>query len=371
MLSSGQQIKSSKRTQVERGMVIEMKYGNEGMDCKKYILLLLQKIWIAVLAALVGGALCGGIYLFVHVVINSNREYQAESKLHLDFAIDESGEVYQAYNGYTWNDLMSTDQILNTTMSYLPDTYTKEEVVAATSAQILSDIRLLTITITTSDPDKTAEILKATDLSLVDLGKREKEFVDIQIYKETEPKVVAVGERLLQAVMLGLLLALIFSLLAMALLYVVNDKIYVPSDLKCVTKLPFAGYCFTNAKKQESEAAAAESSRTDTESTGKKKRERKLYEILQNDLEQNLAHLAKENGTLAKFELYREQMITEETCLELRKSGGVLLIVPYGKMDRTTLNYRIELLTLLGCKVTGILIQDADMRFMKWYYNHL
>ena len=64
-------------------------------------------------------------------------------------------------------------------------------------------------------------------------------------------------------------------------------------------------------------------------------------------------------------------MITEETCSELRKSGGVLLIVPYGKMDRTTLNYRIEQLTLLGCKVTGILIQDADMRFMKWYYNHL
>ena len=352
-------------------MVIGMKYGNEGMDCKKYFLLFLQKFWIVVLAAIIGAVLGGGIYLFVHVVINSNREYQAESKLHLDFAIDESGEVYQAYNGYTWNDLMSTEQILNTTMFYLPDTYTKEEVVAATSAQILSDIRLLTITITTSDPDRTSEILKATDLSLVDMGKREKEFVDIQIYKETEPKVVAVGERLLQAVMLGFLLASVFVLLAMALLCVVNNKIYVPSDLKSVTELPFAGYCFTKAKKPESEADMMKSDGIDARSISGKKRERKLYDILQNDLEQNLKYLAKENGTLAKLELNRDQMITEENCAELRKSDGILLVVPYGGMDRATLNYRIEQLTLLGLKVTGILIQDADMRFMKWYYNHL
>lgn len=334
-----------------------MKYANEGMDCKKYFLLFLQKLWVAVLAAVIGAVLGGGIYLFVHVVLNSNREYQAESKLYLDFAIDESGEVYQAYNGYTWNDLMSTKPILDTTMSYLPDTYTKEEVIAATSAEILSDIRLLTITITTPDPDRTAEILKATDLSLVDLGNREKEFIDIEIYKETEPKMVAVGERLLQAVMLGSFLTFLFTLLIMALLYVLNDKIYVPGDLKCVTGLPFAGYCFTKEK--------------DAGSGEKKKREQKICETLQKDAEQNLAHLMKENGTYTKLELKRDREITKEDVEELKSTDSVLIVVPYGKMDRTTLNYRIEQLTLFGCKVMGIMIQDADMRFIKWYYNHL
>lgn len=346
-----------------------MKYANEGMDCKKYVLLFLQKLWIAVLAAVIGAVLGGGIYLFVHVVVNSNREYQAESKLYLDFAIDESGEVYQAYNGYTWNDLMSTKPILDTTMSYLPDTYTEEEVIAATSAEILSDIRLLTVTVTAPDPDRTAEILKATDLSLVDLGKREKEFIDIEIYKETEPKIVAVGERLLQAVMLGCFLAFLFTLLIMALLYVLNDKIYVPGDLKCVTGLPFAGYCFT--KEKDSGADAGKGGRTDAGSTEKKKREQTIYETLQKDSEQNLAHLTKENGTYTKLELKRDRAITEEDTAQLKKADGVLIVVPYGKMDRTTLNYRIEQLTLLGCKVVGIMIQDADMRFIKWYYNHL
>lgn len=337
-------------------MVMTMKYGNEGMDCKKYFLLFLGRVWLAALAAVVGGILGGGIYLLSHVVVNSNREYRAESKIYLTFAPDESGEIYQAYNGYTWNDLMSTEPILNTTMAYLPDGYTEEEVAAATRAEILSDLRLLTITITTSSPERTAEILKATDMSLVELGRQAKEFNNIEIYKETEPKLVAADPRLLQAVLVGFALALVLALLAMALRYVLDDKIYMPGDLKCVTELPFVGFCFgaeMDAKKIKSD------------------REKELLENLQSDLEQNKAHLTGKTGTLTTFELEKNQTITEGTYEELRKAEGILLSVPYKKMDRTTLCYRIEQLSLQECRLAGILIRDADMRLLKWYYNHL
>lgn len=347
-------------------MVMTMKYGNEGMDCKKYFLLFLGRVWLAALAAVVGGILGGGIYLLSHVVLNSNREYRAESKIYLTFAPDESGEIYQAYNGYTWNDLMSTEPILNTTMAYLPDGYTEEEVAAATRAEILSDLRLLTITITTSSPEKTAEILTATDMSLVELGRQAKEFNNIEIYKETEPKLVAADPRLLQAVLVGFALALVFSLLAMALRYVLEDKIYVPGDLKCVTELPFVGFCF------EEEVRKGENAE---QGNDKKKiksgREKELLENLQIDLTRNTARLIEKAGTLTTFELEKNQTITEATYEELRKAGGVLLSVPYKNMDRTTLGYRIEQLSLQECRLAGILIQDADMRLLKWYYYHL
>lgn len=281
-----------------------MKYGNEGMDCKKYFLLFLGKVWLAALAAVVGGVLGGGIYLLSHVVLNSNREYRAESKIYLTFAPDESGEIYQAYNGYTWNDLMSTEPILNTTMSYLPDGYTEEEVAAATKAEILSDLRLLTITITTSSPEKTAEILRATDLSLVELGKRAKEFNDIEIYQETEPKLVAADPRLLQAVLVGFALALAFALLTMALCYVLDDKIYVPGDLKCVTQLPFVGFCFTESDHKMPGKDGKDAPH---------EKERKLMEKLCQDTETNKAHLAEKTGALITFELEKNQTITEET----------------------------------------------------------
>ncbi len=353
---------------------MRMKYGNEGMDCKKYFLLFLGKAWLAVLAAVVGGVLGGGIYLFTHVALNSNREYQAESKIYLTFAPDESGEIYQAYNGYTWNDLMSTEPILNTTMAYLPDGYTEEEVTAATRAEILSDLRLLTITVTTSDPDKTAEILKATDMSLLELGKRAKEFDGIEIFKETEPELVTVTPRMLQAVLVGLALALVFMLLAMALCYVLDDKIYVPGDFKCVTELPFVGFCFGEESGEAAKSVKGDKKKKRSEESKKPvkdDREQKLLENLRKDMEENKAYLAEKTGTLTILELERHQTFTEGTYDELRKAEGILLSVPYKKMDRTTLGYRIEQLALQECRLTGILIRDADMRLLKWYYNHL
>lgn len=361
-----------------KGVIVDVKYGNEGMDCKKYFLLFLQKFWIAVLAAVIGAAFGGGIYLFHHVVLNSNREYRAESKIYLDFAPDESGEIYQAYNGYTWNDLMATKPILDGTMAYLPEDYTEEEVILATRAEILSDLRLLTITVTTSSPERTTEILKATDLSLVELGKQAKEFNDIQIYRETEAELVAADPRLFQAGLVGFALALAAALLAMALCYVLDDKIYVPGDLKCVTGLPFVGFCLEEAGDgrkvsggmtneglgQGKDAGKATGKATDS-------RENRLLENLQRDLEKNWAYLAGKTGTLTMFALEKNQTITAQTYEELRKADGVLLAVPYGKMDRTTLGYRIEQLTLQECKLAGILIQNADMRLLKWYYNHL
>lgn len=341
------------------------------MDCKKYFLLFLGKVWLAVFAAIVGGLLGGGIYLLSHVALNSNREYQAESKIYLTFAPDESGEIYQAYNGYTWNDLMATEPILNTTMVYLPEGYTKEEVIAATRAEILSDLRLLTITITTSSPEKTAEILKATDNSLVQLGQKSKEFTDIEIYRETEPELVTMTPRLRQAVLVGSALAFVLALLVFALRYVLDDKIYVPGDLKCVTELPFAGFCFGEDSGEKLSAGGAAEQNENTDKTEKKDRERNLLEKLRADMELNRAYLAEKTGTLTVFELEKNQSVTKETYERLRKKEGIILSVPYKKMDRTTLGYRIEQFSLQECRIAGISIRNADMRFLKWYYNHL
>lgn len=334
-----------------------MKYENEGMDCKKLLLLFLGKFWIVIIAVAAGAVLGGGAYLFHHVVLNSHREYQAKSKLYLDFAPDESGEIYQEYNGYTWNDLMSTTLILDTTLSLLPDGYTKEEVVAATSAQILSDLRVLRITITTASPDKTAEILKATDLSLVEMGKREKEFIDIEIIEETEPEMVTVSPRLLQAVLLGFMIAFFLVLLAMALFYVLDNKVYVPGDFKVITDLPFIGFAFEKKDGGMSEKMS--------------ERERKLFGRLQEDLQKNQAYLKHTGQTFTIFEMEKSRPVTEEEYVKLREAGGVLLSVPYGKMDRSSCAYLMEQMEVQGCTLLGMIIRDADMRFIKWYYNHL
>lgn len=331
-----------------------MKYADEGMDCKKILLLFLKKIWVIILAAVLGAAIGGGIYLLRQAALSGNREYSATSKLYLYFTPSDNEDTYQSYNGYTWNDLMSTNRILDTTMSYLPESYTEEEVIAATKASILSDIRILTITVTTHDPDKTTEILKATDRSIVEMGDREEEFDRIEVIAETDAKPVTADSRLRQAVLAGFVSALILAIILMALIYVLDDRIYVPGDLKCITELPFIGFCFEHVPENV-----------------KKPGEEALLKKLQDDMELNRAHIEKINGVLDTMEIGQTVSVTEEVLNKMRKADGIILALNYGKTDRASLAYRIEQLTLQGCKITGISIRNADMRFIRWYYNRL
>ena len=126
----------------------------EGIDVKLILLLYRKKVWISLLWALAGGLLAGGLYFIVHVLYAPAREYEAVSKLYLTFAADDDGDAYQYYNGYTWNDLMKTEPILDKVMEGLPEGTDREWVKDTIAADILSDIRLLTITVRTHDGQK-------------------------------------------------------------------------------------------------------------------------------------------------------------------------------------------------------------------------
>ena len=97
----------------------ERSYADEGMDVKKYMLCLLGRLPLLLAAAVCGALLGALIYTIVRTVPESEREYQAFAKVYLDFAADETGEVYQAYTGYTWNDLMAADPIMDLTLAGL------------------------------------------------------------------------------------------------------------------------------------------------------------------------------------------------------------------------------------------------------------
>ena len=128
------------------------RYWREGIDWKRVFLLWGKRLWIFAAAALAGAVLGGGIYFVVCVLPAANREYESVSKLYLNFNCEPEDFNELSYNGYTWNDLMATDPILDSTMENLPAGIGRETVIGATKAEILSDIRLLTVTITACLP---------------------------------------------------------------------------------------------------------------------------------------------------------------------------------------------------------------------------
>ncbi len=322
----------------------EIRYADAGMDMKKLAIVFFGKCWLVLLAAVLGAVAGGVIYTAVHTVPESKREYRAVSKLDLDFAADETGEVYQAYNGYTWNDLMATDPIMNVTMSYLPEGYSREEVAKATKAEILSDLRLLTITVTTHDADETNAIIAATNRSLEDLGASAKEFIQIEAIQTTEAELVTADSRLVQAALVGTVIALFIVLLCMLLYYVTDDRIFVASDLKQVTDIPFLGYCSGEQKADKTDR-------------------------LQQDYERNLSIVRHKEGEIDLISVDRKERPQAEETDGLSKSTTVVLEVPFGKEHASYLGYIIENLQISGRKIAGIAIRDADHKFLMRYYG--
>ena len=317
----------------------EIRYADAGMDMKKLGLCLVRKIWIVFLAALVGAVLGGAIYAVSHIVPESEREYRAVSKIYLDFATDETGEVYQEYNGYTWNDLMATDPILDLTMKYLPEDYTREEVKEATEAEILSDLRLLTVTVTTHDRERCNAILQAAGKSLEERGDIAKEFRKIEVIQTDQAELVVADSRLVQAVMVGLVAAVILVLLGMLFCYILDDRILVAGDLKQVADISFVGYAGAGAR-------------------------------LNAEYESNLAYLKERTGKLSVFTVTQGEAISQERWRELCASDGVVVVTDYGKVHAAYLAYIIDQLRIRECRLIGVAIGGADEKFLRRYYGH-
>lgn len=313
-------------------------YANEGMDIKKYMLCLLKRLPV-LLGAVTGGALLGLIvYTIVRTVPESEREYQAFAKIQLDFAADKTGEVYQAYNGYTWNDLMATDPIMNLTLGNLPSDYTRDEVEAALRAEILSDIRILTVTVTTNSAAHTDKILGAAVQALESYGVQAKEFIAITAIQTTQAKLVVADNRMAQAVLVGALIGLFLSLFGISFYYVMDDRILVAGDVRKVTNVSFIGYA-----------------------SG--------METLKQDYEKNLSYLREKRGTLFICEIEKDKPIAEEVFQKMREAGGVVLSLPFGGVHGTYVSYVIEMLKTQECELCGVAIREADGKFLRGYYG--
>lgn len=313
-------------------------YMNEGMDIRKYLLCLWGRIPLVLGAAALCAALGGLVCLAARTVPPSKREYQAFAKIYLDFAADETGEVYQAYNGYTWNDLMRADPIMELILIRLPEGYAREEAAEAIRAEILSDIRLLTVTVTTNQRERTDQILTAAVEALAAYGAEAKEFLEIRAIQKTEAALVTVDLRLFQAISLGGFLGLLLSLFCFSIYAAYDDRILTAGDLAKVTELRFLGY-------------------TDSE------------DVLTSDFKRNYESLQAQAGTLSLCEIARGKSLSAEEIADLKKAAGVVVSVPFGKVHGVWLSYALGQLSGEGCKLCGVAICEGGGKFLRRYYG--
>lgn len=348
------------------------RYMQGGVDLKKLFLRFTAKLWLVALAAALGAVLGAGIYLLGHLVFAPQQEYQAVSKIYLNFNCDPKDYGELAYNGYTWNDLMTTDPILNRTMEELPEHMERETVIQATKAEILSDIRLLTVTITTADPDLTAQIMRATQESLIRLGQTDELFRSIEIYSTEGPERIVWDNRSVRAAATGMVIALFLTLFVMLLYYVLDDSIYVEADVEKNYGLPVIGI-FTASEPGTFQSYGSEFLANYSWLCRGCKTVSLLGVDSAGDAEKAVQTMEKiqSTGRMSEGIVNLPMSMPQDDASvyeEIRRTDGVIPVVRYGQGNGRRLERDIAGLKKQDCRILGVLIVEADGRFLKKYY---
>lgn len=367
-------------------------YLNRGMDLKRLALYLQKKIWLVIMLAILG-ATCGGI---IYQVVRSMRmpvEYEAVSKLYISFGHDESGEVYQYYNGYTWNDLLDTDSILDIVMTALPG-YERRQVQDATTAEILSDIRLLTITVKGYNEKFVREIQDAVENGLREYARESKELDQIEVIRSGAPERVYWDDRTTSACVTGAILLGVLAMLVIGFNYVLDESVYVQEDVEKKYSFKVLGILTRNQKGLQPYAGELKANIhyimgekrsfaiLDMDNHGDMRKleiERLLNRTDTDGFGRNVQvdegfswHIPEEENSEPKGEweviAFNENILSEEECRKIREIEGVIILLPFGKDTGRKTSRILSFLRNQDCQVLGMVIEQADEEFLNRYF---
>lgn len=251
----------------------ECNYGKEPLNTRLFVLQLLRKIPVILLAAFLGALLVGGPYFLAKVVFGPAREYEAVTDFYIDYALQEDGTPHTYINFATWDQLLKddvfTDKILvcmaeekdgeSEEKEILPPEksaeeeldmesleraagITKEELRGYLSATVLSDTRIATTTVRTNDPALTMRIEEALVQAMLAFGVEQKEIAEIRILQQPrEASLVAMDVRTFRACMVGVVAFVFVTVLYLCLYYALDEGIHIPETFERRFGIPMLG----------------------------------------------------------------------------------------------------------------------------------
>lgn len=379
-------------------MTVNKEFMQEGMDGKRLVLCLKKSLGRILLLTICGGLLSGGLYLLIRHFFMETK-WQTRSQFYLQFVFDPKGEVEQSYNGYTWNDLLHADPIVGEINKAILESkdegwqslYPKEktsypEVIReAIKGEILSDRRLLLVTITTHQKEKTALLRTAMEEGLLRYAKGQQEILSIELIRSTEPELLLWDNRTVQAVIGGGVLCFLIALFAWWFAHILDDSLYVIADGEKRFPFPVLGLLVKTGEgegRQPYEGELAENSAyllKGMERIGLLSVENQCLQP-QNRPKGN----PTEEQTKAIFDRITKERnlhpnretLTGSSCPPdsgwgefLRSLDGVILLVPFGKRNGRQIHRTISFLKNQNCRIQGILIVEGEEAFWRSYYG--
>lgn len=355
---------------------LESKYWQEGIDSKALLVCFLRKLPYLLLMGVAGAVLGSGLYLLIAVMTSEGTMYQAETEYYIDFA-EGRIEAKDYYNDFTWNDVMATDWILGNTMEILGSGHDRNEVGAMITADILSDVRYLTITVKGVDAELVGAVSEVTKLSLESLVSRVEEIDGIDSIVQIENSGVQQVEEPLftwRAALLGAVCGVLAGAFWIAASFSLGSRYYTKRMVSKSLGIPVFGLLYNS--KNEAEGAQEKALQLALQYRIEKDSDKQL--VIADVMVGGYAQKCKDILNT----LYTQDLLGATICVQgsgilqkmdydkIRQTDGVILAIPFAKPCREAVIEKMTQLENQDCKVIGAVLVNVDKKWMRLYGIH-
>lgn len=210
-----------------------MDYMKEPFHFKLFVLKMLGKWYQFMLWTVIGALAFGSSYYLYKVVYAPAREFKATATYYIEYAKDPVlGEPYSYFNEYTLDGWLTTDVFVEQVLPKLSTKLSVEELNEKITLTVPSDVRVIQLTASSSDPVLTMEILQAYDAALVVFANEQREIHEIRVQDMSkEASQIKADIRTQRAFVLGGVLGLFAGGMYIMLQYLLDDGIYLPGTI--------------------------------------------------------------------------------------------------------------------------------------------
>ncbi len=201
----------------------------------------LRRLWIVIVATVVGAVAGFGIYVLYSNVKSGNTVYRIRNDYYMTFNLEEFPNGVDYYNAYTWDGILRDDPIVNKALETDPS-LTKQQILDSVTGEILGDYRILTVVVTGTDKELVQRISDAYKVALPAFADVIDMLKSIDIWTDAEIEVYDAYTREPNAAFLGGLIGLLVSLFAVLMYGIFDDAIYTERDWRIrYPQIPYLG----------------------------------------------------------------------------------------------------------------------------------
>ena len=384
------------------------KYENEPVDLKLLLIYIIKRIRFVIYFAIFGALLFASVYYLRTFVFVEGRQYVATAEMYLVYADDvRLDSVY--INDYTWQNLVHTDRAIGYALENIDDSVVTEEYLKETvTAGLVSDVRFVTLTVTTDDPERSIQIAQAYQIAIKELGEEMVDIESVTVYTQADSaEEIVADNKTIRVALTGLCIGAVLSFFGIIFQYVFDDSVYVTGQFEKRYGIPVIGICLKTRKNEQADEYmvgqknAVSKDRlwerqviklnyklftkgckkvvvTDVSVGGKSDFAYELLKDAQMKLEQDellaiaMGNMKDEDAffTGGEYDLSRTSSINEDAdaVLECADADGVILLVQTGAHNGKLIERAMDLLIKQGCNVVGALLYGGDASLQKAYY---